>query len=248
MALFKIGDSVFVPSSRIPGMDDLPSAFWKTTVRGVSGRSITVDLRGGVESEPIGSSLCHKNIGLLILTIGDFKTEHTLLDPLTKSILQYCRLLVTDDFIHSYKLRSLQELKQIWDIEHHSASHVIIVGHGSQQGIKFFNDEWCSPADIKETIGATSSYKKVIISLCCQTGYKIIGQEFSKIPICSHFIAPFHSVHGAVASQFAQTFLAYHLLEGETTKVAFKHARASTPGSTSFRLWENGDLTAGPKI
>ncbi|MGA3824804.1 MULTISPECIES: hypothetical protein [Pseudomonas] len=247
MARFKIGEKVFVPCSRIKGMDDLPSVFWPTTVRSVKGRSITVDLRGGVESEEIGSSLCHKNLGLLILTVGDLKTEPTLLDPLAKSILQYCRLLVPDDYIRAYKIRSLEELKTVWSTEQDNCSHLIIIGHGSQAGIDFANNGWCNPAQIEDAIGPLKSLKKVAISLCCKTGYKSVGGKLSDIDVFSHFIAPFHSVHGAVASQFTQSFLAFHLLEGETTKVAFKHASNSTPGSISFRLWEKGKLTAGPK-
>lgn len=67
------------------------------------------------------------------------------------------------------------------------------------------------------------------------------------MPVSIHFIGPFHSVHGAVASQLAQTSLAFHLIEGESIGVAFKHAREYTPGSTSFRLWTNGKLKAGPQ-
>jgi hypothetical protein len=243
---FAVGDKVFVPSSRI-GIDDLPSVFWETTVAGVANKRIKVNLRGGATSEWIGTSLCHKNIGILILTIGDLETEATLLDPLAKSVLQYCRLLVPDDYVRAYKIRSLKELKTIWQAEQRNYSHVILIGHGSQQGIKFANDGWAAPEAIEETLKVRGAPRKIFISLCCQTGYQVIGGALSEMAISSHFIGPFHSVHGAVASQFAQTFLAYHLLEGETTNVAFRHARESTPGSTSFRLWKNGVLTAGPR-
>lgn len=243
---FAVGDKVFVPSSRI-GIDDLPSVFWETTVADVANKKIKVNLRGGAISEWIGTSLCHKNIGMLILTIGDLETEPTLLDPLAKSVLQYCRLLVPDDYVRAYKIRSLKELKTIWQAEQRNYSHVILIGHGSQQGIKFANDGWAAPESIEETLKFRGAPRKIFISLCCQTGYQVIGGALSEMAISSHFIGPFHSVHGAVASQFAQTFLAYHLLEGETTFVAFRHARESTPGSTSFRLWKNGVLTAGPR-
>ena len=48
------------------------------------------------------------------------------------------------------------------------------------------------------------------LSLCCQTGYAEFAKRFSAAPCCREIIAPFHSVHGAVASQFAQSFFAYH--------------------------------------
>jgi len=84
---FAIGDKVFVPSSRI-GMSDLPSVFWETTISDVANKKIQVNMRGGATSDWIGASLCHKNVGVLILTIGDLETEPTLLDPLAKSVLQ----------------------------------------------------------------------------------------------------------------------------------------------------------------
>lgn len=244
---FAVEDKVFVPASRVPGMEGHSSAFYETRIAEVDVRKVKVHLQGGAISEWIGSGLCQKNIGILIFTIGDLETEAGLLDPLAKSVLQYCRLLVPDDYLRAYKIRSLAELKNIWQKEQAAYSHVVIVGHGSRDGIKFSVDEWVKAEVLDGTLKVWGATKKVFISLCCQTGYKEVGGKLSEMAICSHFIAPFHSVHGAVASQFAQTFLAFHLLQGESVGVAFKHARKYTPGSTSFRLWENGKLTAVPK-
>lgn len=244
---FAINDKVFVPTSRIPGMEGHPSAFYETRIAEVGVRKVKVHLRGGATSEWIGSGLCQKNIGILILTIGDLETETGLLDPLAKSVLQYCRLLVPDDYLRAYKIRSLAELKSIWHKEQAAYSHVVLVGHGSPEAIKFGVDGWVKPETLVADLKVRGAPKKVFISLCCQTGYKTAGGKISEMAICSHWLAPFHSVHGAVASQFVQTFMAFHLLEGESVGVAFKHAREYTPGSTSFRLWENGSLKAGPR-
>lgn len=244
---FAVDDKVFVPASRVPGMEGHPFAFYETRIAEVGIRKVKVHLQAGATSEWIGSGLCQKNIGILIFTIGDLETETGLLDPLAKSVLQYCRLLVPDDYLRAYKVRSLAELKSIWQKDQAAYSHVVIVGHGSPEGIKFSVDGWVKSDVLDTTLKVWGAPKKVFISLCCQTGYKTAGGKLSEMAICSHFLAPFHSVHGAVASQFAQTFLAFHLLEGESVGVAFRHAREYTPGSTSFRLWENGKLKAGPK-
>ena len=58
---FAVGDKVFVPSSRIEGLNDLPSVFWESTVAEVANKKIKVNLRGGKTSEWIGTSLCHKH-------------------------------------------------------------------------------------------------------------------------------------------------------------------------------------------
>lgn len=218
-------------------MEDLSSVVWRTKIVDAEPGKVKIQLRDGTASEWIGSGLCHRNIGVLILTFGDLSTEDTLLDPLAKSVLQYCRLLVPDDQVKAYKIRSLNELSSIWNKEHANYSHVIFVGHGCRDGFCLSNDGWASPKQIETAFRKRGAQKKVFVSLCCQTGFQAIGGVLSKMTICSEFIAPFHSVHGAIASQFAQTFLAFHLLQGETTGVAFKHARENTPGSTSFRLW-----------
>lgn len=244
---FTVDDKVFVPSSRIPGMEGHHSAFYETCIAEVDTKKVKVHLKAGIVSEWIDSGSCQKNIGILILTIGDPETEAGLLDPLAKSVLQYCRLLVPDDYLRAYKVRSLAELKCIWQKEQASYSHVVIIGHGSPDGVKFSVDGWVKPDLLDTNFKVRGAPRKDFISLCCETGYKKTGGKLSQMAVRSHFLAPFHSVHGAVASQFVQTFLAVHLLDGESVGVAFRHAREYTPGSTSFRLWENGKLKAGPK-
>lgn len=240
-------EKVFVPSSKFEELASHPTAFYETTVAEVAGKKIKVNLPGLTTPKWIGSSLCHRNVGILILTIGDLETEPVLLDPLAKSVLHFCRLLADDSFVKNYKVRSLNELKFVWNKEQAVCSHVILIGHGAKDSLLFRVDGNVSPNKLDTATRVWGAPKKTFISLCCKTGYQGFGGVFSKAAICEHFIAPFQSVHGAVASQFCQSFLAYHFLDGETVGVAFKHARDATPGSTSFRLWENGRLRAGPR-
>jgi hypothetical protein len=80
------------------------------------------------------------------------------------------------------------------------------------------------------------------LSLCCQTGRAPFAKPFSTHRICHEFIAPFQSVHGAIASQFGQSYFAYRVERGETATVAHRHARDATPGGASFRLWRGGRM------
>jgi len=242
----RVGERVFVPVSKLTASVQAPSSFVEKEVLAVEARSIRVDVGHG-DTELIASSLCHRNIGILLLNIGDLETENTLLDPLSKSILQFCRLLVSDDFIHAYKVRSLNEIKLLWSRAHSAYSHVIFVGHGEAASIKFANGGWIRTDPFISAFDVEGVSPKTFVGLCCEAGYKSFGGTASAHASCERFIGPFHDVHGAIASQFTQTFLAYHLLEGETAQVAFRHARASVPGSTSFRLWKNRELVAGPK-
>lgn len=241
------GDMVYVPCSLFSELSKYPKAVYRTEVVGIENKSIRIKLPNETISNKFSISLAHKTLGLMIVSVGDYDTELTLLDPLSKSILQYARLLMDDDYIRRIKIRTLEELKRYWQRENPVYSHVIIIGHGCKTGIKF-GDQWVNADEFqKQVLRIWGGDKKTIISLCCKTGYKTFGGKISSFAQCRHFIGPFHSVHGAVASQFCQTFLAYHLLEGKTTKVAFNKARMYVPGSTSFRLWGNNQLKAGPK-
>jgi hypothetical protein len=232
-----------VPVSRLPGLTRHPRAFYETKVVESDHWSVRVDIPNGEVSERIGSSLCYRNVSILILNFGDFESEEALLDPLAHSVYQFCRLLASDGYVRSYKLRSIAELTAIWQIEQTGYSHIILIGHGNGTGLKFGVDNWIM-VDRLETpfTRAAGGVSKIFLSLSCQSGYKSFGGRFSEFPICADFIGPFHPVHGAIASQFTQTFLSYHLLEGETVRVAHRHARESVPGSTSFRLWRGGTL------
>jgi hypothetical protein len=236
----RVGEEVFIPSSLLDEVPEQPSAFLRRPVMEVAARTVRVEVGGA--SHWVASSKCQRNIGLLIFCIGDLETESTLLDPLAKSVTQFCRLLASDDYVRFYKIRSVAELQSIWIREHGAYSHVLIIGHGNGTGLNFAVDGWRSARELAEVLDVAGVDPKIFLSLTCKAGQAAFGRPFSEMRVCAEFIGAFHSVHGAIASQFVQSFLVYHLLEGETIKVAFRHSRHRVPGSTSFRLWRNGIL------
>lgn len=240
-AKLRQGDKIYVPCSRL-GLEDRPFALHETEVVSLFDRSVVVKLPGGSNSEPVGASLVHRRLGLAVIRIGDFQTEATLLDPLTKSVLQYCRLLVTDSALLLVEVRSLRELASWWSTHQMAYSHLVLIGHGRASGIRFAVDGWVDPDQLATELPCSVDEAKTVISLCCETGRAGFGKVFSSRKLCRSFVGPFNAVHGAIGSQFCQTFLAHQLLEGRTTKVAWRNAREAVPGSTSFRLWHRGQL------
>lgn len=236
-----VGEQIFVPASMLDA-DDVPSAFFRTEVLEVNARSVRIHFRGA--DHWIASSRCQRNVGLLIICIGDWATETTLLDPLSKTVLQFCRLLVPDDQVRFYKVRSVAELASIWVREQAAYSHVVLIGHGNGSGLKFANDDWQTAEQLEPILDIKGVAAKYVINLACQAGKAPLGKPFSMLDVCDSYIGAFHSVHGAIASQFLQSFLIHHLLQGETTTVAFRHARERVSGGTSFRLWREGTLIA----
>ncbi|MEQ8745522.1 hypothetical protein [Pyruvatibacter sp.] len=241
---FDVGDQVYVARSLLGIDGNDVSPFYRTTVRARNNRSVRVDLPGGAQSGAIATSKVTANFGVLIVRIGDFN-EGGLLDPLAKSVLHYSRMLLPGDSVRLIELRTEGELTTFWREIHGMCQQVIIVGHGAPDGY-LFGSANITPQRLGEIFDAPNPTKKEFISLGCQTGYKAFGQPFSQTRCVSHFLAPFHSVHGCVASLFTQTFLNERLLASRSTRVAFKHARSDLKGAASFRLWENGKLTAGP--
>ncbi len=242
----QVNEQVYVPRTRIGISADAPSAFYRTTVLTVSGRSVEVQLPNG-QPQSVAASAVRRNIGVLVLRIGDFDTEDSLLDPMAKSILQYCRLLLDDDMVRLREVRSVAELQRYWTQEHAVYTHVVILAHGREDAVHFGVDGWRTGAELGVDLSVNGVGPKTFVSLACKTGYAGFGKPLSNSSVAKMVIAPFHSVHGALASQFCQTLLAYNLLAGETIGVAFKHARAGVAGSPSFRLWQGGVLKAGPK-
>lgn len=241
---FMVGDQVYVARSLLGADPNDISPFYRTFVRQRRNRSVRVDKPNGDLSDFIATSKIVSNLGVLIIRIGDFN-EDGLIDPLAKSVLHYSRMLLPADSVRLIELRTDVELVRLWGQYHGMCRQVVIVGHGAPRGY-LFGDNNVSPDRLSEIFDAPQPSPKEFISLGCQTGYASFGKIFSNSPAVSHFLAPFHSVHGCVASLFTQTFLHERLLATFSAKVAFRHAREDLQGAASFRLWENGKLTAGP--
>lgn len=241
---FAVGDTVYIPSSLLPDGDSYPTSIYRTSVTQTQAKSVKVNLRDGSQSDWIASSKPHKNLGIAIITIGDFSTEETLLNPLAKSILQFSRLLLDDGSVTSIRIRAIGELGAWWARNHTAYSHIVFIGHGSPNDIHFGYGGARKPEDFQRRVLSVAQEKKTFISLCCATGKNSFSSYFSSIPACGHLIAPFRSIHGAVASQFFQTYMCWHLLHGKTTKVAFKKAASTVTGNNIFRLWKDGTKIA----
>jgi len=243
---FNVGDNVYVPRSLL-GMDENDvSPFHYTIVRERVDRSVRVDLPDGQLSELVATSRISDNFGILIIRVGDFN-EEGLMDPLAKSVLNYARMLLPGDSVKLIELRTQSEFSVLWAKYHGMCKQVIFIGHGSSRGFFFGNDEVLSE-DFVNLLEAPNPTPKEYISLACQTGYAAFGQTVSRSAKVSRFIAPFHSVHGCVASLFASTYLHERILATRSSKIAFNHARRDLIGAASFRLWTNGQLTAGAAL
>lgn len=244
MAKFKAGDTVYAPVFRITNDTDGIHAVKKGTVKSVSGRSCTVDLGGSYGVKSLASALLHSNVAVCIVRIGDLQSELSLLDPICKSILNFLRLVLPDDQVTLMELRSRGEFEHLFRVNGRAYRHWIIVGHGTSAGeLSFFHNIKVPADELAGTIQPHLTEPGNFIFLSCHTGKSAFGKRFSQNRrVCGSLIAPTGTLHGAVASQFAQTLLSFHFMEGRTIAVAFNKAAQHIPTATNFRLWQSGEL------
>jgi hypothetical protein len=124
-------------------------------------------------------------------------------------------------------------------------SLLVIIGHGSSASITFV-DGATSGNGMAQLLDPKDPSRppSTVISLACETGAANFGREFSKASWCQDYIASFHAVNGAAASQFCQSLLTWHLLDGFGMDAAHRRAAASVPSGPSFRRWRNGAIAA----
>ncbi len=243
-AKFNVGEHVLVPAARLAQPDQQPYALMPRTVLAQNERSVRVD-DGAGGTVDIASRLVHpSSLGFLVLRVGDLNTERTLLDPLAKSVLQFLRLLIPDGDLRAVSLRTLAELDAHWTTYHAATSHVVLIGHGSGTSISVLGDGAITGENLAARLHGLGpdTPPKTFVSLACLTGRAGFAKRFSESPICRDLIAPFHSVHGAAASQFCQSLLADHLLAGVEIPYAYTRAVRAVVGGGRFRRWRRGAM------
>jgi hypothetical protein len=241
MAKFVPGTTVFRSALSLDKKAELDHVLVEGQVVSVSGRSATVDFRNSIGQKTVGTVSLHLHVSFLLIEIGDFGNETANLDPLAQSIQTFLRLLISDSSLVKFiKIRSSGELE--YALEHYgSYSHIIFVGHGSKKGnLHAGSHEKISSQSFADMIAMFCKSKPTFISMCCHSGEAAFAKRVSNTIECGAFIAPKGAIHSCSASQFVQTFLGFHILEGMRLKSAFDRARECTPGSAALRMWKNG--------
>ena len=185
------------------------------------GRSIFIDDGDSGEVE-ISSRLAHNgDLGFLLLRVGDLDSEMSLLDPLSKSILQFLRLLMQEDLVRFLEVRTASEIKRFMESYGAAYTHVILVVHGRSNAVKFAFGEWLEVNYFADAM-STDGMDRTIVSLACHTGRTTFGKSMSSHSGIKEYVSPKAEVHGASASLFVQQLLSSHLLEGREFETAVK--------------------------
>lgn len=237
---FSPRDTVYVPRSRLGLPQNGMSSFYRSTVTQTGRCKLKVGLSDGSESDWVATSFAKERIKAAVITFGDFHSELYSFDPLAKNVLHHLRLVLGPDEAMAIKVRSLQELRMFWSTEQAEISHVVFIGHGDGTRVLFGVDSWVSGSDLASALRVWGAPKKHFLSLCCRTGLAGFAKPFSSAAICEDLVAPFHSVHAALAAQFYATYFSAQYLGGATSKVAYNSASSAVVDGTRFRFWDNG--------
>jgi hypothetical protein len=244
--IYKEGDTVYVPASSFPDPSVSPFALLERTVLRVESRSVVVDLPGAPgETHSVASSRVHSSsLGVAVVSIGDIASENGLIEPLHKSVLHFMRLLLPDDLVRSWRVRTVTELSALWNLNEHwrGISHVVLVSHAGSNGLKFLDrDTPVGGTELGDILAIPAGGKpKIFISLACESGKASFARPFSETDVCRELVAPFQTIHGASASQYAQALLVHHMLDGLTLPVAKRKADVATTSGIHFRRWKDG--------
>lgn len=241
---FKATQNVWIPSALLK-YDQAPYAMTKKTVLYTEGRSIVVDHDGN--DVRISSKLVHgdDSFGITVVRVGDIATDKTLLDPLARTIFQFCQILLPEERRQLINVRTRVELETCLEKYQSLHSLVVLLGHGTPNHLKFVDGD-VTPTQLANILNPEKKNRphRTVLSLACRTGTASFGREFSKAAWCQNYIGPHHSVNGVAASQFCQTLLGFHFLEGLGMGASHKEAAEHVPGGSSFRRWQGGRLAA----
>lgn len=184
------------------------------------------------------------NPGFLIVHLGhSIEREHTVekaaqaLHSTLSSLFAACNIPVTLE-----RIRTAIEFSEFMKAYRSQYSHLILIGHGSADGIQFLDKP--SPikgAELAGMLGADNSENSLqILSLCCHSGCEAISKSLSLSRGVTEVIAPSETFDMRWASHFITGyFLSQYISNQSSEQAVQEHCRAS---KMNVCIWRNGGV------
>jgi hypothetical protein len=213
------------------------------------------------------------NPGFLVLQLGDREAEHTV-DRAAKAIHGSLESLFASCGVRvDFEIRRTpEELAAFMAYARDMYSHIVLIGHGDKDGLKFRsisidtpNDE--SEAERRARLSIVSAQRVVdllgcdlgcrdveILSLCCHSGCDEMGAALSDAKNVSSVIAPAKEVSMQWAAHFVTDYFLRVFVNNEHVDDAVPAAvlacsDQSTATPTNYvpmRVWRDGQLICDP--
>ena len=186
------------------------------------------------------------NPGFLVILLGSVERDSTL-EFAAKAVHSSIQSLFVDCGgipVDLEQIRTFAELKASINKFRNLYSHIVIVGHGSTQGIGFLDrDHPVAGSDLADVFKCFEGCEPLqIISLCCHSGADSIAGGLSKATNVAEVIAPHAAFHLQWAVHFVTGYLLDFFLNGANVDDAVKNS-ARSASRTPMCVWRNGNLS-----
>jgi len=179
----------YAPACLIPGYDDYCPI---VHLRGhINNDTFTAETHWGEISIPKERLIY--NAGYLVLHIGSVETEHTV-ETAANAVYEslFALFSACHDIVRYERIRTTVELSEYLKLYRCNYSHIILIGHGSENGIPFLDKpKPIRGSELSGLLGADSHKNPIqIISLCCHSGCEENARALSKAEGVKEVLAP----------------------------------------------------------
>lgn|GEM_PF-2209199 len=231
---------LYVPGYRIPDYNDYcpiastyatkqPDGSWLTAVGNVS-------IQEGEYLETPGFLVMHLG------AIEDDYTVETAADAIFNSLRSLFAGCGATEVGHE-RVRTTVELSEYLKLYRCNYSHLILIGHGSPDGVEFIDRSTVvGGSELAGMLGGDAATTPLqIISLCCHSGCAKLSHALSRAENVTEVIAPNSAFDMRWAVHFVTGYLLQRFVSGLRVDDAVEKAVANS-GNTNMCLWRNGEL------
>jgi hypothetical protein len=232
----------FIPSRLVPKFDGYCPLTYVYGYPQPNGRFLA---RGFDWEKEFEDSVFVDEPGFLVIHLGSVEEDYTVetaanaIFNSVKSLFAGCSTPV--DFL---RIRTTVELSEYLKKYRSRYSHLIAIGHGTQQGLEFLDrGRPVQGHEMAGLLGADMSHKPLqIISLCCHSGCESMAKGLSKGPSVTEVIAPNREFDMRWAVHFITGYFLEHYLGGRTVDESVRVA-AENSGRAPMCVWRDGVLS-----
>lgn len=235
-------DDVYVPGRFKPGYNDFCPIIPAYGYFEADQFHATFFDNGVTEAIAIDAQLALVAPGFLVLELGDIQADETLSGAAnavaTNLLLLFSACNVPVEHV---RVRTTIELIEYMKVYRANYSHIILVGHGSTDGLHFLDRKSAvTGIELAGMLGCDNDCRELqIISLCCHSGCSNMAQSLSNAPNVSEVIAP----TAVVDLRWAVVFVIGYFLKQLEAAVPIDEAVHSSAGwcdQIPMVIWRNG--------
>lgn len=230
----------YIPACKVPEYDEYCPLIREWGVLSDDGR---FQFNWDGEDREINASEVIANAGYLVLEIGSVEEEYTV-STAANAVYESLRALFSacHDIVRYERIRTSVELSEYLKMYRCNYSHIILIGHGGQDGIKFLDKSGpIRGNELAGLFGADAHKNSIqIISLCCHSGCEENARSLSNAENVTEVLAPEGTFDLRWAVYFILGyFLSMYLRDRNVNDAVCDAALDKT--STPMCVWKNGE-------